>query len=170
MKTVGAIIRLLTFPGSFLHAFWEHLFCIIYGAEVDDARAFRFDELCGHVDHEFMPTRGKQFLVCFLPFMLNLILGFILSAVGITQSYVLGNTNAVFYVMMWIGGSLLTNLFPSVEDAMCLWGMVYSDKSNIAVKIIAAPICAVLYAGAYLNTYGVTLLTTLALFSVCYIL
>lgn len=169
MKTFGAIIKLITFPGAFLHMFWEQLTCNLYDARVEQTMAVQLNEMCGHVEHDFMKTRGEQFLVCFLPFLFNLLLGALLSGTAIAKLFVLGEETAVFYIMLWTGGSLLTNLFPLIEDAMKLWERIFFDETPVSVKILYAPICAVLYGGAYLNTYGVTLFTTAGLFSLCLI-
>ena len=169
MRILGAIIKFITFPGAFLHMFWEQLVCVMYCANVEEAKAIQLNEMCGHVEHDVMKTKGEQFLLCFFPFLFNLILGLLLSGVAVAKVFVLGEANVIFYIMLWVGGSLLTNLFPLIEDAMDMWNRIYSDGTNLFVKIIAAPICAVLYAGAYLNTYGVTLLTTIGLFSLCLI-
>ena len=59
-----------------------------------------------------------------------------------------------------------------MEDALTLREEIYGKgKSNLFVRIIAAPIFAVLYAGAYLQKWGLTLITSVAFsFAVPYIL
>ena len=56
----------------------------------------------------------------------------------------------------------MTNLFPSVEDALTLKDLLYGENTNLFVKITASPIFAVLYCGAYLEKWGVTFLTSVA--------
>ncbi|MCR4926243.1 MAG: hypothetical protein K5917_08135 [Clostridiales bacterium] len=169
MKYFGSILKFLTFPGMFLHALWEHLICILYGSNVEDSRAIRLDELSGHVEHDFMDTPGKQFLLCFLPFLFNLILGLLLSGVAVAKIFVLGEKSTILYVILWVGASLLSNLFPLVEDAMFMFSEIYSEKTKLAAKIFAAPIAAILYVGAYLNMYGLTVFTTAGFLALCLI-
>ena len=65
------------------------------------------------------------------------------------------------FLFLWVGISCLTNLFPQIEDALTLKEQIYGKgKSNLFVKIIAAPIFAVLYVGSYLQSVGLTLVTS----------
>jgi len=104
-----------------------------------------------------------------------LIIGLILTSVGAVNVYYLGEffigdsgvPNFFNFIFLWVGVSCLTNLFPQIEDALTLKELIYGKgKSNIFVKIIAAPIFAVLYLGAYLQSTGLTLVTSFA-FSLC---
>lgn len=165
MRILYVIVKALTIPGTILHAFWEHILCRRFHCAVEDARYFQASELCGHVEHEFMPTRAKRFLICFLPFLFNLILGLLIvipASVHVIklQQY----TNILYLLMLWLGVSLLTSLFPLVEDAFALWESFYGAGSdaNLAVKILLFPINAILVAGAFLERWGITLLTSIA--------
>ena len=65
--------------------------------------------------------------------------------------------NNIFYLLMlWLGISLLTSLFPLVEDALVMWESFYGagNEANLAAKILLFPIIAVLVAGAYLERWG----------------
>ena len=66
--------------------------------------------------------------------------------------------------MLWLGISLLTSLFPLVEDALAMWESFYGagNEANLAAKILLFPIIAVLVAGAYLERWGITLVTSIA--------
>ena len=71
--------------------------------------------------------------------------------------------NFANFAFLWVGISCLTNLFPQIEDAITLKDLIYGKgKSNLFVKIIAAPIFAILYVGAYLQNLGITLITSVA--------
>ena len=61
MRILYVIVKALTFPGTLLHALWEHCLCRKFHCTVEDARYFQANELCGHVEHEFMPSKGKRF-------------------------------------------------------------------------------------------------------------
>lgn len=65
------------------------------------------------------------------------------------------------FLFLWVGISCLTNLFPQIEDALTLKEQIYGKgKSNLFVKIIAAPdirraVCRLISASV-----GLTLVTS----------
>ena len=170
MRILYVIVKYLTVVGTFSKAFFEHLSCRIYEVIIEDGRYLPPTEMCGHVEHEIIKKRPVCFGVCFFPFMFSLIIGLVFLSAGSMNVYFLGEffvkdthiPNFLNYVFLWLGISFLTNLFPSLEDAIALKELIYNKETNIFVKIIAAPIFAVLYCGAYLEYYGVTLLTSIA--------
>lgn len=179
MKTVYLIVKYITAIGTFLQAFFEHLTCRVYEVLIEDSRYFRADELCGHVEHELIRKRSTAFAVSFFPFLFNLAVGLILTSVGAVNVYYLGEfftssgvPHFVNFLLLWVGISALTNLFPQIEDVLQLKDLIYGKgKSNLAVKIFAAPMFGILYAGSYLQACGATLLTSVACsFALPYIL
>lgn len=179
MKTIYLIVKYFTIVGTFLQAFFEHFTCRFYEVLIEDARYLRADELCGHVEHELIRKRSTAFGVSFFPFLFNLIVGLALTSVGAVHVYYLGEfftsggvPHFVNFLFLWVGISVLTNLFPQIEDVLQIKDLIYGKgKSNWAVKIFAAPIFGILYAGAYLQACGATLLTSVAFsFALPYIL
>lgn len=165
MRILFVIVKALTFPGTILHALWEHCLCRRFHCPVEDARYFQASELCGHVEHDFMPTRGKSFGFCFLPFLIHLVLGLLITIPASVHVIKLQQVTNVFYLLMlWLGISLLTSLFPLMEDALALWEQFYRSEEpcNLAVRILLFPIIAILVAGAWLERWGITLLTSIA--------
>lgn len=170
MSVFYLIVKYITVVGTFLQAFFEHLTCRVYAVLVEDGRYLRTNEMCGHIEHEIIRSRSVSFGVCFFPFLFNLLLGFITVSVGSVNVYYLGEfftdsgmVNLVNFLFLWMGISCLTNLFPHWEDALTLKEEIYGKgNSNLFVKIIAAPIFAVLYGGAFLQRYGLTLFTSVA--------
>ena len=131
---------------------------------VEDARYFQANELCGHVEHEFMPSKANVFDL-FSPFLPNLVLGLLIVIPASVHVMKLQQFNNIFYLLMlWLGISLLTSLFPLVEDALAMWESFYGagNEANLAAKILLFPIIAVLVAGAYLERWGITLVTSIA--------
>ena len=169
MTIVYLIFCFITFPGVFIHAFWEHLICGANKTSVDDARYFRLNEMCGHVEHDLMDTTSKRFLLCFLPFLFNLLLGLIIALPAAITIFSLPDAKDIFkfqlsywvcWIMLWLGISLLTNVFPSVEDAMAMWESLYHNKTKktcMAAKILLAPIAAILYGGAWISKVGLAI-------------
>lgn len=170
MRIFYLIVKYLTVIGTFLQAFFEHLTCRIYEVLVEDGRYLRANELCGHIEHEIIRKRSVAFGVSFFPFLFNLILGLITVSVGAVNIYYIGEfftrsgiVHFANFLFLWMGISCLTNLFPQWEDALFLKEEIYgAGKSNLFVKIIAAPIFGILYGGAYLQRYGLTLFTSVA--------
>lgn len=179
MRTVYLIVKYMTVVGTFLQAFFEHLTCRVYEILIEDGRYLRPNEMCGHIEHEIIRKRSTAFGMCFFPFLFNLLIGLVLVSVGSVNVFYLGEfftsggvPHFANFLFLWVGISALTNLFPQMEDALTLKEQIYGKgKSNLFVKIIAAPIFGVLYAGAYLQSWGATLLTSVAFsFAVPYIL
>lgn len=167
MTALYIITRFLTFPGSLMRGFWEQIICRIHKVPVEDNRYLRNDEMCSHVEHEFMGGAAGAFAVCFVPMLLQLILAFIVSFASILNIYYLGifsfPKSIIDILCLYIGFSLTVNCFPSVEDAMNMIEKIYKGKTNILVKIIFAPGAAVCYAGAFTERYCVTFLSTVCL-------
>ena len=170
MRAVYLTVKYITIVGTFLQGFFEHLSCRMYDVVIEDGRYLRSNEMCGHIEHELIKKRGTAFGVCFVPFLFNLLIGLILTAAGSVNIFYLGEffmsadskvPNFPNFLFLWVGISCLTNLFPQIEDALTLKEQIYGkSKSNLFVKIIAAPIFAVLYVGSYLQSVGLTLVTS----------
>ena len=45
MRILYVIVKALTFPGTLLHALWEHCLCRKFHCTVEDARYFQANEL-----------------------------------------------------------------------------------------------------------------------------
>lgn len=169
MTTLYIIIKYFTVVGTYVKAFFEHTCCRVYEVLVEDGRYLPANEMCGHIDHELIKNRNVSFGVCFFPFLFNLIIGFVFISVGAMNVYYIGEfftksgfLNIANFLFLWFGVSFLTNLFPSVEDALTLKSLIYNKQTNMFVKIIASPVFAVLYCGAFLESKGITLLTSIA--------
>lgn len=161
---IGYIVKLLTFPGALMHALWEHLLCRIFGTPIEDPRYLRADEMCGHIEHEVEPSTAKRFFTCLLPFLFNLVIGLVLAfpaAAGLFWNGLTGTDALLSAILLWLGISMLTDVFPSVEDALMLWDAIYHRDGGIHLvgKILLAPFAAVFYAGSYLDQWGITLVT-----------
>lgn len=172
MRIVYIIVKFLTLPGAITHAFFEHMCCRAAKVIVDDARVIQANEMLSHIDHELIKRRGASFDICFIPFFLNLLLGFLTLMYATVTIYYYARFSDVFaWICLYIGISMLTNLFPQVEDVMMLKENFYGKKKGIVSKILIAPFYAIFVAGAYLEKFGITLITSIAFsFAVPYIL
>lgn len=167
MTLLYIITRFLTFPGALLRGFLEQLICRICKTPVEDNRYLRKDELCSHIEHEFITKTSGAFAICFVPMLIQLFLGFLVSITAAIDLLYLGvftlPVALIDVVCLWVGISLVTNCFPSIEDAINLFGIVYGKDTNILVKIILTPGTLVCYAGAFLERYCITFLTSLGI-------
>lgn len=164
MTAVYIVIKYLTFPGTILHAFFEHMCCRWFKILVDDARVIQPTEIIGHVDHELVKRKGPSFDICFIPFLFNLLVGVLtMSYATITIFYMKRLSEAFSWICLYLGVSCLTNLFPQIEDVMMIKENFFNNgKKGIVTKILIAPIYAILWLGARLERWCVTLFTSVA--------
>ena len=172
MRIVYIIVKFLTLPGAMLHAFFEHMSCRASKIIVDDARVVQANEMLGHVDHDLIKRKGPSFDICFIPFFLNLMLGFLTLSYGATTIYYFGNLTDVFaWICLYLGISLLANLFPQIEDVMMLKENFFVNNNKKISKILVAPFYAIFFVGSRIEKWGLTLITSVAFsFAVPYIL
>lgn len=162
MRIVYIIVKFLTLPGAILHAFFEHMSCRWTKVIVDDARVVQANEMLSHVDHELIKRKGASFDVCFIPFFFNLALGFLLLMNGATTVYYFGKYNdGLAWICLYLGISLCTNLFPQIEDVMMLKENFFANNNKKISKILVAPFYAIFFAGAKIESLGITLLTSI---------
>lgn len=180
MTIIYVISKLLTFPGAYLKAFWEHVACRMLGIPVENSDYLRLNEVCGHAEHQLTHSKAKTFLVCFLPSLFNLLLGASMFVTGYINLCLLdigltdpaSKTKVIFFVvyiaLLYLGSSLLCNLFPMYEDALNMWEALLSRSSgmNIILKIVLFLPAVVLIAGSWLERFGLTVLLTAAAIAV----
>ena len=163
MGIIYFVIKILTFPGTLFKAFLEHLTCRMFEIPVEFSKYIQKNELCGHIEHLLALHKGS-FGICFMPHFMSLICGLIFVLPGSMNLFYLGKANLFSYIFMYIGISCLANTFPLVEDAVNMWENLYGENSEaktVSKILLAVPAC-IMYAGAYLEKYGITLLTSIA--------
>ena len=164
MRIIYVIIKTLTLPGAMLHAFFEHLCCRTSKIIIDDERVVRFDEMMSHVDHDLVKRKGPSFDICFIPFFFSLVIGSMILMYGSTSIIYFGRLADIFgWICLYLGIAILTNLFPQIEDVMMIKENFFNNgKKGIVTKILIAPIYAILWLGARLERWCVTLFTSIA--------
>lgn len=161
MTTVYVITRILTYFGTLLRAFWEHIVCRICGIPAEDVAAFKNSELCGHTEHDIIRKKSHAFLMCALPFFLNFILACCFLFPASYRIVYMGDTGTYReYIFLWVGISCAANCVPSFEDMLAFKDCIYGGK-NVFLKIIAAPFFAVICVGACLEKYSLTFLLSI---------
>lgn len=162
MNYIYVATRVLTYFGTLLRTVWEHIVCRVCKIAAEDVRAFKNDELCGHVEHEVIRRTKHAFLMCFVPFTMNFLLGICFLLTGSYRLVYLGDTTVYqSFLFMWMGISCLANCAPSFEDMLAFKDCVYSGKSK-ALKIILAPFFGVVCAAACLEKYSLTFILSIA--------
>jgi hypothetical protein len=160
--------RVITFPGTVLRAFWEHLICRLCSIPAEDIRAFKVSELCGHVEHELVKKKSHSFLMCFVPFLLNFLLACCFFLGGSYRIAYIGDLKSVLaWVYLWLGISFATNCVPSFEDILSFKDIFFDKATKTIVKIVVAPFYALIYGFSILERFGLTFVISI-LFSIVF--
>lgn len=161
MRMIYVIFKYITFVGSFIRGFWEHVTCQLLGLFVEEPGYLRANEMCGHVEFIFPKKNSVAYLVTIGPGVVNFVTGLPVLFVGLSNLRVLGITFTetpflfVIYVLMtYIGVSLMCSLFPSYESALYLWDRI-CNKSGVAEKIFLSPACLTVLIGSWLERFGI---------------
>lgn len=163
MVTLYWILKYLTFPGALLKSFLEHLFCRIYKVPIEFALYMQRNSLCGHMEHLLVKEKKGSFGICFGPHIIMLVLGLLVSFPAGVQLFYLGGINIYALICLYFGLSFLHNAFPLLEDAYSMWDHLYGSEADAttAGKILCFIPACVMFAGAWLEQYSLTLLTGL---------
>ena len=164
MTKLYILSKVLTFPGAYLRGFWEHLTCKLLGLPVEIPGYLRIDEACGHVEHALAKKGFAAYLIATGPGFMNFMTGFSLFFAGFLNIRYMGirpsdsiGLFVLYLLMMYVGVSLLCNLFPLVEDAVNLNDLLYRQKKgNIIGRILAVIPSFITLIGAYAEKYAIT--------------
>ena len=156
MTYIYVATRIITYFGTELRVLWEQIVCRFLKIPQEDTRTFKATEMCGHVEHELLKTLTESFLMCFVPFFMNFILGICILLTGSYRVFYIGDISIPSIVFLVAGISLLANCAPSFEDALSFKDYLYSKDTSLFVKILLTPHFAVSYAAAFLERYSVT--------------
>ena len=157
MTNLYVVTRVLTFFGAMMRAFWEHVACRICGVPIEDVRAFKVSELCGHVEHELERNKKRIFLICFLPFIMNFVFSCLFLLSGAYRVAYIGDFKSVTsWVFLWLGISFAANCVPSFEDVLCFKEAFYNAETKTIVKVILAPFYGIIYGFGILERYSIT--------------
>ncbi len=162
MSIIYTIVKTLTLPGAMLHAFFEHMVCRSAKVIVEDEKVLQFNEMLSHIDHQLIKRKGPSFDICFIPFFMNFILGFLTLSYGSTAIIYFGKYEDIFaWVCLYSGISLFTNLFPQIEDVMMLKENYLDNNDKKLNKALVTPWYWIFFVGARLEKWGLTLLTSI---------
>lgn len=159
--------KVLTFPGAYIKAFFEHLIARAFSIPVEDTKYLRFTDGCGHVEHDAIGSKAKIFFYCLLPGLFTAIIGTPMLYMGFAGLFFFkvptdSSTMLMFIVyciLFYLGFSLCANQYPLMEDAICLWHTLYGkDGANLFVKIVLFIPTVLIIAGAFLERYALNIL------------
>ena len=168
MTNLYVATRVLTFFGTLMRVFWEQVACRICGIPVEDVRAFKVSELCGHIEHELIKKKKHIFVVCFLPFVLNFIFSCCFLLSGAYRVVYIGDVKSITsWVFLWLGISFAANCVPSFEDILSFKDAFYNSETKTIVKVLMAPFFGVIYGFGILERYSVTFIVSV-LFAVVF--
>lgn len=161
MTNLYLITRVLTFFGTLMRTFWEHLACRLCSVPIEDVRAFKSSELCGHVEHALVKNKKHIFFICWLPFTLNLIFACCFLLSGAYRVVYIGDYKTISsWVFLWLGISCAANCVPSFEDVLSFKDAFYNNQTKLITKIIFAPFYGVIYGFSLLERFSLTLVVS----------
>jgi hypothetical protein len=144
----GQLIAAVTFPGVIVHEMAHQLFCRLFGLSVLDVCYFRIGNPAGYVLHEPARTPLGQIMVSVGPFLVNTVIGAVLSLPAAIQALQFESGSLLDYFLLWLGVSIAMHAFPSTGDAQVMKHAVSSPYAPLWAKILGYPLVGLIYAGA----------------------
>lgn len=161
MSILYVIAKYITFPGAFLRCFWEQFMCKVQKVPIENNKCLQTNEMCGHIEHEMINGKVKSFFNAFIPGLIVFIFGlacFIPAFINLYMLDVAGTFNKiVMFVLLYLAMSMLTNIFPNVEDAMIMWENY--KQLGIILKIVFFLGASIMYLGSYIEKYSISFFT-----------
>lgn len=147
MVIPGILISAATFPGVIVHELAHQLFCRWFRIPVFQVVYFQFASPVGYVLHERTTKTHQTILISVGPFLINSILGFLISFTAAWQ-LIFDQANALDYLLIYLGVSIGAHAFPSTGDASAMWESIKQGGAHPIVKVLVAPIVGFIYLGA----------------------
>lgn len=165
MTALYVITKYLTFPGAFLRCFWEQFMCKLNKLPIENNKCLQTNEMCGHIEHEMSPGKAKGFFFTFIPGLLTFVMGVVCLIPPLVDLFILDVSSTpvriVCYVLLYLAVSMLTNIFPSVEDAMVMWENYLEFGTGLRTLFFLG--AAIMKVGAFCDKYTVTFWINLAI-------
>lgn len=158
----GFVIALATFPGVIVHEIAHQLFCRWFRVPVFEVCYFRVGNPSGYVIHENPSKASQQIWIGVGPFIINTVLGALIAFPGAIPVLKFESGNPLDFLFIWLGVSIAMHAFPSTGDAKSIWHGITSRNVPALVKIVAAPIVALIYVGAIGSVFWLDLIYGLA--------
>jgi hypothetical protein len=144
----GFIISILSFPGIIVHELAHQLFCRYFKVPVFNVVYFRVGNPAGYVIHEAVTNKAQGILISVGPFIINTIVGALISLPAALPVFKFHNAGPLDYVLIYLGVSIAMHAFPSRGDANVIWNSMKESSTPLWTKIIGYPIVGLIYIGA----------------------
>ena len=144
----GVVVALVTFPGVIVHEVAHQLFCRICRVAVFEVCYLRVKNPVGYVIHEPPSTPVHHLYIGIGPFVLNSILGILISFPAAIPVFKFESATPLDYLLIWLGVSIAMHSFPSTGDAKSIWDGIHSPTTPLWVKLIGTPVVGLIYLGA----------------------
>ena len=144
----GILVSIATFPGVIVHELAHQLFCRFNRVAVLEVCYFQTKNPAGYVIHEAPSKKTQSFWIGVGPFLVNTILGAIISMSAAIPVLKFSSGSFLDYFLIWLGVSIAMHSFPSTGDAKNIWNSIKSDETSLLMKIVATPIVGLIYLGA----------------------
>lgn len=141
----GILISIATFPGVIVHELAHQLFCRLTRVAVFEVCYFQFKNPVGYVIHEIPNKPSQQIMIGVGPFLVNTILGALISLPAAIPVIKFGTGSPLDYVLIWLGVSIAMHSFPSTGDAKSIWSAVKGSETPVLIKVLVAPIVGIIY-------------------------
>jgi hypothetical protein len=142
----GFIISILTFPGVIVHELAHQLFCRLSNVAVIDVCYFRVGNPAGYVQHEIPKKAYQNVLIGIGPFIVNTLLGAIISMPAAIQIIKFKDySNFLYLFLTWLGVSIVMHSFPSIADAKSVWNSLWKKETSLFLKIVGTPLVCILF-------------------------
>ena len=147
MNSLRRTISAITFIGVIFHEFGHKLFCELTGVKVFKVCYFRFGNPSGYVIHEQPRKFTQSFLITVGPLLSGAVFSLLFYYFSLSFSW----SEWQKYLLIWLGGSVAINSFPSDTDATDLWKDTNRHITSNILAIIGYPFAIILWLANSLN-------------------
>ena len=158
MFVPGFIISIATFPGVIVHELAHQLFCRYFKVPVFKVVYFQVGNPAGYVLHEAVRKKGQGILISVGPFLVNTILGALISLPAALPVFKFNTAGPLDYLLIYLGVSIAMHAFPSRGDANVIWNAIKEEDTPLWIRIIGYPVVGLIYLGALGSFFWLDLL------------
>ncbi|WP_053991557.1 hypothetical protein [Mangrovimonas sp. TPBH4] len=145
---IGLLIRLLTFPGVILDAYFNKITCNYLKIELLQVNYFTITGEELPVVHEIPEEYSKTFGIAVLPFTIMSLISLLLFYVGLE---LFPNSDFLF---VWLGVSIAAHSFPNTTMGDLLWSNSLKEvKKGNYIALIGIPLVIIIYIARILHYF-----------------
>lgn len=141
----GSPINWITFPGVIVHELTHQLLCRFYGIPVFKVVYFQTRNPAGYVLHETPDNKSQSIILQAGPFLVNTILGFIISLPAVFTVFGLNKSKPLDYFLVYLGISIAMHAFPCTGDGKANLLKVKAKDIPLTLKVVGYPVASLIY-------------------------